>query len=68
MVWCGAFSWRQYPKGVQLQIKVEHELSYEIDTVLATHWHKSGDKFYIITTDSMELWVDNVLQIKGGSK
>lgn len=57
---------RLYPSGVLIETTVEHELIFEKDTVMVIHWHKSGDKFYIITADSMELWVDNVLQLKSG--
>lgn len=60
--------WRLYPSGTPIQVTVEHELYPSIDTVHAMHWHKSGNKFYVITTDSTELWVDNVNQIKGDVK
>lgn len=59
-------SWRLYPEGIPLQTTVEHELTYTIDTVQATHWHKSGNKFYIITTDSIGIWVDNVVRLRNG--
>ena len=60
-----AQGWRVYPKGVPVEITIEHELIYSVDTVLATHWHRTAsNKFYVITPDSLELWVDNVRELR----
>ena len=57
-------SWRQWPEGIKLEVTTKHDLGFERDTVMARHYHKSGNKFYVITTDSVELWVDNVKVVK----
>lgn len=53
--------WRQ--GNYVLETTIEHQMIPEKDTVQARHYHKVNDKFYIITTDSTELWVDNVKEI-----
>jgi hypothetical protein len=54
--------WRQKP--VLLQTTIEHQMIPEYDTVTARHYHRVDNKFYIITVDSIELWVDNIKEIK----
>jgi hypothetical protein len=54
--------WRQ--KQVVLQTTIEHQMIPEYDTVTARHYHKVDNKFYIITVDSTELWVDNIKEIR----
>jgi len=54
--------WRQKP--TPLQTTVEHQMIPEYDTVTARHYHKVDNKFYIITVDSLELWVDNIKEIR----
>lgn len=54
--------WRQ--GNYVLETTIEHQMIPEKDTVQARHYHKVNDKFYIITTDSIELWVDNVKEIR----
>ncbi len=53
-----------YPLGKSLEVTVKNDLGYERDTVQATHWHKVGNLWYVIKTDSTEIWVDNVKEIK----
>lgn len=53
--------WRQ--GSYLLETTIEHQMIPEKDTVLARHYHKVNNGFYIITTDSTELWVDNVKEI-----
>jgi hypothetical protein len=56
--------WEQSRHGEIIEVTVDHQFLQEVDTVKALHWHKSGNKFYVIATDNTELWVDNVKQIK----
>jgi hypothetical protein len=58
----GESQWRQ--KTVLLQTTIEHQMIPEYDTVTARHYHKVDNKFYIITVDSTELWVDNLKEIQ----
>lgn len=53
--------WRQ--GEYKLEVTIEHQMIPEKDTVIARHYHKVNNGFYIITTDSTELWVDNVREI-----
>lgn len=57
-------TWRQWPEGVKLEITAKHDLGFERDTIMAVHYHKVGNEYYVITTDSIELWVDKVKEIK----
>lgn len=60
--------YRVYPDGVVLETTIDHQFLPEKDTVIATHWHKIENKFYIITKDSTELWVDHIKEIYKPSK
>lgn len=53
--------WRQ--GNYILETTVEHQMIPEKDTIIARHYHKVNNGFYIITNDSTELWVDNVREI-----
>jgi hypothetical protein len=50
--------WRQ--KNYLIETTIEHQMLPEKDTVMALHFHKVDNKFYVITIDSLELWVDNL--------
>lgn len=68
MIWvCGFGDWRQY-QNQPAEITIEHQFLPEKDTVIAKHYHKVDNKFYIITVDSCELWVDNIKLLNGGTK
>lgn len=54
--------WRQ--KEIVVQTTIEHQMIPEYDTVTIKHYHKVNDKFYLITVDSTELWVDNIKEIR----
>lgn len=56
--------WINYPKGKKIEITIEHQLLPTIDTVIATHWHRVDNKFYVLLKDSIEKWVDNVTELK----
>ena len=59
---CTLSSWRQ---GLfKLETTIEHQMIPEKDTIIATHWHKVDNKFYIILPDSTDVWVDNVRELK----
>jgi hypothetical protein len=53
--------WRQ--GEYKLEITIEHQMIPEKDTILARHYHKVNNGFYVITIDSLELWVDNLKEI-----
>jgi hypothetical protein len=55
---------RQYPEGKKITVTFEHELGFERDTVLATHWHRVDGGWYVITKDGSEIWCDNVREVK----
>lgn len=59
---CCFCEWRQ--GNYTLETTIEHQMIPEKDTVIARHYHKVNNGFYIITTDSAELWVDNVKEIR----
>lgn len=66
LVWLLVCQFRLFPDGRPLEITQEHELGIERDTVVAVHWHKVENKWYVITKDSTELWVDKVKELKIG--
>jgi hypothetical protein len=61
---CGVVSaeWRQ--KHILVQTIIEHQMIPEYDTVMVRHYHKVDNKFYIITVDSIELWVDDLKELR----
>lgn len=60
-LFCNA-EWRQ--KVITVQTTVDHQMIPEYDTVTIKHYHKVDNKFYLITVDSTELWVDNIKELK----
>ena len=63
MLCCVAAEWRQY-NYKRVELTFEHQMLPSFDTVYAKHYHKAGEKFYVITSDSIEVWCDNVKEIK----
>ena len=59
---CLIGEWRQ--GNYILETTIEHQMLPEKDTIIARHYHKVDNKFYIITVDSTELWVDNIKELK----
>lgn len=55
---------RNYPDGKKVIVTYEHELGFERDTVLARSWIQSGNKWYVMLTDSTDVWCDNVKELK----
>lgn len=51
------------PKGRLVRVTREHELTFERDTVLVKHWHKVGEKFYVIKMNGIDFWCDDVEEI-----
>lgn len=63
--WCDDLVYREWKqKPTLLQTTIEHQMIPEYDTVMVRHYHKVDNKFYIITVDSLELWVDNIKEIR----
>jgi hypothetical protein len=50
--------------GFKCQITREHQMVPTYDTVIATHFHKVGDKFYVILKDGKDVWVDDCIKIE----
>jgi hypothetical protein len=53
-----------YPQGIKVEITIEHQMIPEKDTIFVRQYHKVENKFYLITLDSTDLWVDNVRELK----
>ena len=53
-----------YPQGIKVEITIEHQMIPEKDTLLVKQYHKVNDKFYVVTLDSISMWVDNVRELK----
>ena len=60
---CVAANWRQY-NNKRVELTFEHQMLPSFDTVNVRHYHKAGEKFYVITSDSTVIWCDNVKEIK----
>lgn len=55
--------WRQY-NAQKAIVTIDHQMIPTYQTVTIRHFHKVDNKFYVITTDSLEMWVDNIQLIK----
>ena len=59
--------WRQY-NAQKAVVTIDHQMIPTYDTVEIKHYHKVDNKVYVITSDSLEMWVDNIQLIYGGKK
>ena len=49
-----------YPEGIKIECLYERQFMPERDTIIATHWHQSNGRVYVITKDKTEIWCDGV--------
>ena len=57
-------AWRIFPDGKWCEIVYERQFLPEKDTVSVRHYHKSDNKWYVITIDNRELWCDQITELK----
>lgn len=56
-------NFRLYPEGKKLQLSFDYQIWLERDTFIVTHWHKSGDKWYVILKNGSDLFCNDVREI-----